>query len=213
MKGVWVIIKSIFKFIQGLGTTALGLLVIVLLVGIYAAGNRDARPTMPSGAVMVLWPYGSIVEQAEYPDPLAEVFTDFNRVPPQTSIHDILRSLERAKDDDRIKAVAVLTDSMFGSHLHAIAAAIRDFKTSGKKVYAISSAYTQGTYMVAAQADKVYMNPFGSVMLTGFGSYPNYFKDMLDKIEANVNVFRVGTYKAAVEPYIRNDMSPAAKEV
>ncbi|WP_417450721.1 signal peptide peptidase SppA [Kordiimonas sp.] len=215
MKGVWVIIKSIFKFIQGLGTTALGLLVILLLVGVYLGSNRDTRPSVPTGAVMVLWPNGMIVEQAEYPDPLEEVFTDFNSVPPQTSIHDILRSLERAKRDDRIKAVAVLTDNMFGaapSHLHAIADGIRDFKESGKKVYAISSAYSQGTYMIAAEADKVYMNPLGSVLLTGFGSYPTYFKDMLDKIEANVNVFRVGTYKAAVEPFIRNDMSPAAKE-
>lgn len=215
MKGVWVIIKSIFKFIQGLGTTALGLLVILFIFGIYAASSRDTRPSVPDGAVMVLWPNGMIVEQQEYPDPLDEIFTDFNSVPPQTSVHDILRSLKRAKDDNRIKAVAVLTDNMFGaapSHLHAIAGAIRDFKQSGKKVYAISSAYSQGTYMVAAEADKVYMNPLGSVLLTGFGSYPTYFKDMLDKIEANVNVFRVGTYKAAVEPFIRNDMSPEAKE-
>lgn len=215
MKGVWVIIKSIFKFIQGLGTTALGLLVILFLFGVYAASNRDTRPVVPNGAVMVLWPNGMIVEQEEYPDPLDEVFTDFNSVPPQTSIHAILRSLGRAKNDDRIKAVAVLTDNMFGaapSHLHAIAGAIRDFRSSGKKVYAISSAYSQGTYMIAAEADKVYMNPLGSVLLTGYGSYPTYFKDMLDKIEANVNVFRVGTYKSAVEPFIRNDMSPAAKE-
>lgn len=215
MKGVWAIVKSIFSFIQGLGTTALGILVIVLLFAVYAASNRETRPSVPDGAVLVLWPNGAIVEQVEYPDPLEAVFSDFNSTPPQTSIHDILRAVERAKNDDRIKALAILTDSISGaaqSHLHTIADSIRKFKESGKKVYALSTSYSQSTYLIAAQSDKVFMNPGGGVLLTGFGYYPTYFKSMLDKIAANVNVFRVGTYKAAVEPFIRDDMSPAAKE-
>ena len=115
----------------------------------------------------------------------------------------------------RIAGLAILTDSMWGagpSHLHTIAGAVRDFKESEKPVYAISTAYSQAAYVIAAQADKVYMNPAGNVLLSGYGSYPMYFKSMLDKIGATVNVFRVGTYKAAVEPFIRDDMSPAAKE-
>ncbi len=215
MKGVWVIIKHIFSFIQGLGTTALGLLVIMLLVGVMLAGRGEVKPGVPNGAVLVLEPYGTIVEQVEYPDPLEAAFSEFNSTPPQTSIHDIIRTIHHAKDDSRIAAIALLTDSMGGagpSHLHTIAQALRDFRESGKKIYAISTSYSQSTYLLAAEADKIFMNPMGNVLLTGYGSYPAYFKSMLDKIEANVNVFRVGTYKSAVEPFIRDDMSPAAKE-
>lgn len=215
MKGVWVIIKHIFAFIQGLGTTTLGLLVILALFGVMMASSGDAKPGVPDGAVLVLEPYGVIVEQVEYPDPLEAAFSDFNSTPPQTSIHDITRAIRHAKDDDRIAAIALLTDSMGGagpSHLHAIAGALRDFRESGKKVYALSTSYSQASYLLAAEADKIYMNPMGSVLLTGYGNYPAYFKSLLDKIEANVNVFRVGTYKSAVEPFIRDDMSPAAKE-
>lgn len=215
MKGVWAVIKSIFKFIQGVGTTTLGLLVIIALVGVFLANRRDPLPSVPNGAVMVLEPVGAIVEQVEYPDPIEAAVSDFNNVPPQTSIHDILRAVKRAKDDSRIAAIALLTDSMGGaapSHLHSMAAALRDFKTSGKKIYAISSAYSQSAYLLAAEADKIYMNPMGSVFVTGYGNYPIYFKSMLEKLEANVNVFRVGTYKSAVEPFIRDDMSEAAKE-
>ena len=215
MKGVWAIIKSIFAFVQGLGTVSLGVFVIFMLAVLVAASNKETGPKVPASAVLVLWPNGAIVEQVEYPDPFESVFTDFNNTPPQTSVHDIVRALKRAKTDDRIKALAILTDSISGAgpaHLHTIAGAVKDFKQSGKKVYALSTSYSQGNYLIAAQADKIYMNPYGSVLLTGFGSYPTYFKSLLEKIEANVNVFRVGTYKSAVEPFIRDDMSPDAKE-
>lgn len=221
MKSVWQLFSSIFgatvKFIQGMGTFALGVITVFILFAIVIgmAGRGNQTPQIPNGAVLVLEPNGMIVEQVEYPDPIEAAISDFNQVPPQTSIHDITTALKRAKGDNRIAAVALLTDSMGGaapSHLHTMAAAIRDFRESGKKVYAISSGYSQSAYLLAAEADKIYMNPAGGVLLTGYGFYPMYFKSLLDKIEANVNVFRVGTYKSAVEPFIRDDMSPAAKE-
>ncbi|MCJ9427562.1 signal peptide peptidase SppA [Kordiimonas marina] len=215
MAGIWKILKSIVKFIQGLGTITIGFLVILVIAVALMGRKAEPKPSVPDGAVLVLWPNGAIVEQAQYPDPLESLFSKYRSTPPQTSVHDILRALKRAKDDKHIRALALITDSMSGAaqaHLHEIAAAIRDFKTSGKKVYALSTAYSQGGYLLAAQADKVYMNPAGSVLLTGFGSYPLYFKSFLDKIEANVHIFRVGTYKSAVEPFMRDDMSPAAKE-
>ncbi|NVJ68814.1 MAG: signal peptide peptidase SppA [Alphaproteobacteria bacterium] len=218
MKGVWEIIKSIFAFIQGVGATAVGLLAIfiIFLAAIMVSGKGEERPKVPEGAVLVMEPVGAIVEQIEYPDPLeAALASEFSQRPPQTSLHDITRALKKAKNDDRIAALALITDYLgpIGpSHMHTIAAAIRDFKASGKKVYALSTAYSQAGYLLAAEADKVYMNPMGSVLLTGYANYPTYFKSLLDKLEANVNVFRVGTYKSAVEPFIRDDMSPAAKE-
>ncbi|MCK0068578.1 signal peptide peptidase SppA [Kordiimonas laminariae] len=215
MKGIWALIKSIGKFIQGLGSLAVGLFVLIILAVAIGVNQPEKLPNVPDGAVLVLAPSGVIVEQTALPDPFAAALPQYNNQPPQVSIHDITTALKRAKSDDRIAALAILTDSLWGagpSHLHTIAGAIGDFKESGKKVYAISTAYSQSAYLLAAQADKVYLNPAGNVLLSGYGSYPIYFKSMLDKIGATVNVFRVGTYKAAVEPFIRDDMSPAAKE-
>lgn len=215
MKGIWALIKAIGKFIQGLGTLTLGVLVLIFIIAIMATRAPKPAPSVPDGAVLVLWPNGQIVELEEYPDPLEALLPEYNRKPAQTSIHDITTALKRAKDDDRIAGLALITHSISGmapSHMHTIAAAIRNFKSAGKKVYALSLAYSQAGYMLAAEADKVYMNPEGNVILTGYGSYPMYFRGLLDKIGANVNVFKVGKYKSAVEPFIRDDMSPAAKE-
>jgi len=215
MKGIWVILKSIANFIQGLGTMTLGLLVLLGVLVFFGATAPQPAPKVPDGAVLVLWPNGNIVEQTELPDPLNVLFAEYNRKPAETSIHDITTVLKRAKDDDRIAGLALITDSLGGispSHLHAIAAGIRDFKSTGKKVYALSTSYDQASYMLAAEADKVYMNPYGNIIMTGYGSYPMYFRSMLEKVGATVNVFRVGTYKSAVEPFLRDDMSPAAKE-
>ncbi len=215
MKGIWSILKGIGKFIIGFGGFTIGILTIIGLILIVASSGSQQLPNVPNGAVLVLWPEGQIVEVTEQPDPLEEYFDTFNSRPRQTSIHDITTAVKRAKTDSRIAALALVTDSMWGaapSHQHAMAAALRDFKESGKKVYAISSAYSQSDYLVAAEADKIFMNPQGSVILNGYARYRLYYKNLLEKIGANVNVFRVGTFKSAVEPFIRDDMSPEAKE-
>lgn len=215
MKGIWSILKAIGNFIIGFGGFTVGILALIGLILIAASSGTQQLPSVPKGAVLVMWPEGQIVEVIEQPDPLEEYFDTFNRRPRQTSIHDITTALKRAKTDSRIAALALVTDSMWGaapSHQHAMAAAVRDFKDSGKKVYAISSAYSQADYLIAAEADKVFMNPQGNILLNGFARYRLYYKSLLEKVGANVNVFRVGTFKSAVEPFIRDDMSPAAKE-
>jgi len=217
MKGIWALIKAIGKFIQGLGSLTLGLLVLIALGAsmIATGGGSKKAPSVENGSVLILWPQGEIVELAKLRDPFTDLMPKYNLDRPQTSIHEITTALKRAKDDGRIAALALITDSMAGagpSHLHTMAAAIRDFKASGKKVYALSTSYNQSDYLLAAEADEIYMNPYGNIMLTGYGSYPLYFKSMLDKIHATVNVFRVGTYKAAVEPFLRDDMSEEAKD-
>lgn len=215
MQGVWSIVRAIGKFIIGLGGFALGLLVIAIVAVFAFSSGPQPSPTVPNGAVLVLWPEGQIVEVTENPDPLEEYFDTFNRRPAQTSIHDITTALKRATTDSRISALALVTDRMASvapSHQHTIAAAVRNFKSSGKKVYAISAGYSQSDYLIAAEADKIYMNPQGIVLLNGYARYRLYYKNLLEKIGANVNVFRVGTFKSAVEPFIRDDMSEAAKE-
>lgn len=213
---VWGGVKATVKVIQGFGTAMLGLFAIIALIALWTASrNQQAAPNVPKGAVMVLWPNGAIVEQAELADPFEAVFARFNDKRPETGIHDLLDAVRRAKTDDRIAAMALFTDTMWSarpSHLHTLAGAIQDFRESGKKVYAISTSYSQTDFLLAAQADKIFLNPAGNVFLTGYGQYNPYFKSLLDKLGVSVNVFRVGTYKSAVEPFTRDDMSEDARE-
>jgi len=85
-------------------------------------------------------------------------------------------------------------------------------KLRAKKIIAVGDYYTQGQYYLASFDDAVYMHPMGQVLLTGFGAFQNYYKDLLDRLKVKVHVFRVGAYKAAVEPYTRTDMSAEARE-
>ncbi|WP_374764919.1 signal peptide peptidase SppA [Yunchengibacter salinarum] len=215
MKVVWDIIKAAVGFIQGFGTAFMGLLAILLVVVTVSLSGGRKGPTVPDGGVMVLAPDGVIVEQVAPKDPLAMAFKALDDEPPQVSVHDILDAIEKARDDSRIKAIALYTDGMIGAapaHLHAIHDALLDFRAADKPVHAISTAYTQGSYLLASAADEVHVNPAGSALITGYSRYGTYFNAMLQKIDASVNVFRVGTYKSGPEPYTRDDMSEAAKQ-
>jgi protease-4 len=129
---------------------------------------------------------------------------------PQTLVQDVIDGFEFAKDDDRISAVVLDLSAMPGgglSKLQRIGDAIDDFKTSGKPVIATADYYGQGSYYLASRADEVYMHPDGLFLLRGFGIYINYYKELLDKLRVDWNVFKVGTHKSAPEPYTRDSMS------
>jgi protease-4 len=136
-------------------------------------------------------------------------------VPPETLLKDVIDAIEAGKDDDRVQALVLNLNSFDGAwptKLQDVAKAIVDFKESGKKVIAVSDHYEQAPYYIAAHADEVLMNPDGLLILEGYGRYKTYMRDGLDRLGIDVNVFRVGEYKSYVEPYLRDDMSPEAKE-
>ena len=126
--------------------------------------------------------------------------------------------LKPQKTDERISGLVLDlgglgAGSSDASKLHRIANAIQDFKAGGeKKVIAVGDGYTQEQYLLAAQADKILMDDYGGVIIYGYGRYNVYLKSLLEKLKITSHVFRVGTYKAAVEPFLREDMSPEAKE-
>lgn len=184
---------------------------------ISALANNDGKPTVDSGIALVLQPNGYIVEQLTYLDPVDAAMQEAtgNEDDPETSLYDLIEALDNAKDDKRIDSLVISTSYMWGAgvtKLQDLAAAIQNFKTSGKKVIAFGDNFSQSQYFIASQADEVILNPQGGIFLTGFARIGTYFKSMLDKIGVNVHVFKVGTYKSAVEPFIRDNMSEAAKE-
>lgn len=187
------------------------LLLTVVLVLLFSS---VPAPQVPDGGALVLDPKGAIVEERTPIDPLQQWLTP-QAVVPETTLSDLLEALDHARDDDRIAmAVLDLDDLQFVSTVHASAVgdAVRRFRESGKQVIAYGSFFDQQPYLMATHADAVYMHPLGQVLIQGYAINQLYFNELLEKLDVNVHVFRAGRYKEFVEPYIRNDMSPEARE-
>jgi len=193
----------------------LHLLLLVFVFLMFFGALSDAPPLLPDKAALVVRPYGFLVEQIEgdpFDRALAELAGDGK---PQTLVRDIVEALNYAKDDDRIEVVYLELSSVLGaglSKLQHVAAAIEDFKTSGKPVIASADFLGQQGYYLAAHADEAYLHPDGAVFLRGYGRFRNYYKDAIDLLRIDWNVFRVGTHKSFVEPYTRMDMSDEDRE-
>ncbi|WP_226702477.1 signal peptide peptidase SppA [Microbulbifer elongatus] len=193
--------------------TNLLFLLILLFIGIAIFGGEE-RITVPQGGALKVAPAGFLVDEVSQPSGLPG-FLGGPSTPPETRVKDLVDAIDRAANDNRIAALVLELDYLSGaslSKLEEVGEAVQRFKASEKPVYAIGDNFTQGQYFLASHADKVYMNPMGSLLLTGFGSYRNYYKSALDKLKINFHVFRVGDYKDFIEPYTRDDMSPASRE-
>ena len=211
-------IRKLFSFlwagVDGV-RKVLHLLLLLLLFSIVIGALSSTAPTIPGSAALVIQPSGRLVEQLAgdpFDRALAELMGDAE---PQTLVQDIVDGLAFAKDDGRISSVILDLSTMPAggfSKLERIADVIDDFQTSGKPVIARADFFSQGSYYLASRADEIYMHPDGAVLIYGFGAYLNYYKDAIDKLLIDWNVFRVGTYKSAVEPFTRNDMSEPDRE-
>jgi len=207
---IFSLINTTVKFIR----SAINLIVLLFVISIIASMfGSNVRP-LPEKAFLRLVPSGVLVEQLTYIDPLSQIIGKNAEHQPETLLSDLVDALESAKTDPGITGLVLELDFLVGggiSKLKTIGDAITDFKTSGKPVIAIGSNYTQEQYFLASFADEIHLNPMGAILLSGYGNYHPFFKDALDKLKINFHVFRVGEYKDAVEPFIRNDMSPASK--
>ena len=200
--GIWTGVNGVRKVLHLL----LLLLIFSVVLGVLSA----SAPRLPDQAALVIRPAGDLVEQLTG-DPFDRALNELlGDADPQTLVQDVVDGLRFAKNDDRIEAVVLDLEGLSGgglSKLQRIGAAIDDFRESGKPVIAMADAYAQSSYYLASRADEVYMHPEGFLMLRGYGIYQNYFKDAIDKLKIDWNVFKVGTHKSAVEPFTRNDMS------
>ncbi|KUJ84255.1 signal peptide peptidase SppA [Microbulbifer flavimaris] len=191
------------------------LLFLLLLLFIFAAiFGKEERLTVPQGAALKLAPTGFLVDERSPPRGLP-AFLGGPPGPVETRVKDLVDAIDFAAKDKRISSIVLELDYLMGggiSKLEEVGAALQRFKSADKPVYAVGDNFTQAQYFLASHADEVYLNPMGSVLLTGFGAYRNYFKSALDKLKVNFHVFRVGDYKDFIEPYTRDDMSPASRE-
>jgi protease-4 len=174
----------------------------------------SVRPAPVGEGVLALDLDGTVVEQASKPS-VTELATGTGDMTKQYELRDLVAAVDAARTDDRVKAIALNLDGFLGGGQVAISDlsdALRRFKASGKPVVAYAIGYTDDSYQLASAASEIWLNPLGAVGLAGPGGTQLFFKGLMDKLGITANIYRVGTYKAAVEPFMRSDMSPAAKE-
>lgn len=212
------LIRRFFRLIAGL-LSAIRVLVnlvfvLILVAVIMSFVQKDVQP-LPEQAALKIAPGGFLVEQKTYVDPLTQILEQSSPADAETLTHDLIEAIDRAAEDERITSLVMELDFLIGggiSKLEDIGDALARFKASGKIIVAVGDNYTQEQYYLASYADEIHLNPMGTVLLTGYGSYPSYLKEMLDKLRIHLNIFRVGTYKDAIEPFTRSNMSEASRE-
>jgi protease-4 len=212
------LIRRFFGFLWNavgfLRNLVLNLLFLAIVAAVVAAWLYEARPSLAPNTALVLDLSGPIVEQRTGAPARLTLLQSLVERERETQLRDLLTALDAAAKEPNIGRVVLLLDDMEGAGLatlNEIAAAIGRFRASGKPVIAWGSAYDQRRYFLAAQADEVLLHPFGRVFLQGFGGYRNYYRDALESVGVTVNVFKVGRYKSAVEPFSQNAPSEDAR--
>lgn len=224
MRTLWRIIAGFFKwtwrllnFVREFILNVFLILIILAGVGIwYAVQDKPVDTT--KGALLVDLS-GSVVDKPSVNNKVRQwgrelLGTSSSRLQ-ENSLFDLVDTLRAAKDDKNVTGIVLQLTDFTGTDqasMQYIGKALREFRDAGKPVYAIGDSYNQSQYYLASYANKIYMSPQGAVDLHGFATNNLYYKSLLEKLKVTTNIFRVGTYKSAVEPLIRDDMSPAARE-
>ena len=194
-----IIVSSVLLFILSIG---------VMFSLLYAS---DAEVTVPQNAILKLELDGTLAERSQE-DPLTLLTGSEQQT---TGLDDLLTAIRKAKEHENIKGIYLETTALTANGyaaLQAVREALADFRTTGKFVVAYGDTYTQGAYYVASVADRVLLNPQGMMEWTGMASAPLFYKDLTDKLGIRWQIFKVGTYKSATEPYTDNKMSQASRE-
>ncbi len=191
----------------------LGAVVTIVVLGIAGSMVTGSETvSVKSRSVLELKLEGAIMERetADAPNPMQLMQGDFEQ--PQ-SLDAIVEALKIAAENKNIAALYLNCGAVSASPatLNAIREALLEFKKSGKKIYAYGDALFTGSYFVASEADRIYLNPAGELSMRGLGSTSLYFKNLLDKLGVTFQVVKVGSFKSAVEPYIMDEMSQPAR--
>lgn len=193
----------------------LNIVFFVVLILVLSILFGDSRPVVPHSTALVIEPEGIIVEQLTTGTPGDLPKQIMGMTDKETLLKDMLDAIDAARDDRRVKVLVLALDGLGGAgltRLQDMKEAVTRFKKSGKKVIASADNYSRDSYYLAALADEVYMHKDGMLILQGYGHFSRFFKEAIDKLEIDMNIFRVGKYKSAVEPFLRTDMSEEARE-
>ncbi|OBT15906.1 signal peptide peptidase SppA [Vibrio sp. UCD-FRSSP16_10] len=216
------VLKGIWKVITFTRLALANLLFIAAIVFVYFSFSQidsqdDAVAVDKEPKALVLNLSGKIVEGRSFVNPMDSLTGSLigKDIPKENVLYDIRETIRHAASDESVSGLVLSLKKMPETNLtklRYIAKALNEFKASGKPIYAIGDFYNQSQYYLASYADKIFLSPDGGVLLKGYSSYSMYYKTLLENLDVNTHVFKVGTYKSAVEPFTRNNMSAPAKE-
>ena len=213
IRSFWEIVKKFQSFTGTLLFLIVMVIITAMIVSSMILGPSEKKFEIADSALVIDF-HGALVEQHSYEeDPYAQLLA--GEVSNDTLLRDVVKAIELAKEDEKIKMLVLDFEQFAGAYpskLHYVGQKISEFKESGKKVVSYGNLFDQSDYLLASFADEIYMHPQGAALLYGYGGFQNYFLGFLEKIKAEVQLFRVGKYKSAMEPFIRSDMSEEAKE-
>ncbi|MBU0538510.1 MAG: S49 family peptidase, partial [Gammaproteobacteria bacterium] len=202
------------SFLDGARRWTLNIIFLVIVGAIAMAIFTSVKEvTVPDRAVLVLAPEGVVVDQLSAVDAFTQLSAQ--GLPRETLLADLIDAVQLASDDPRIEVLLLQLDELdhIGmSKTLELSEAIKVFRESGKTVVATANHYNQDQYLLASFADQIFVHNMGGVGIEGFAVIRNYFREAIDKLKIRFHVFKVGNFKSAVEPLLRNDMSDAAKE-
>ncbi len=204
-----------WKFIDTSRKVAMNLLFVAIVIALLVVAFSSDEPEVADKTALVIAPKGQLVEQLSAKGIEQMIEEARGTASPETLLKDVVDAIAAAKDDERVQVLVLDLSSFSGARLtklQDLGEAITDFKTSGKKVVATADFYAQDGYYLAAHADEIITHKMGGIILEGYGRYRMYYKEGIDKLGLDVHIFKVGTYKSAVEPYLRDDMSEYARE-
>ncbi|MFL2527962.1 MAG: signal peptide peptidase SppA [Candidatus Azotimanducaceae bacterium] len=212
-EGIFSRIGTVITKTRNFVLNTLFLIILIAIIGSFFTSTGSAP--IPEKGALVIDPRGILVEERTFSNPLDNLW-NLNYDILEAELGEITRAIELAENDSQIEMIILDLEGLGNISLaqgDRIVDALLQFKNSEKKIVSYANSYLQSHYYVSSVADELYLNPMGSLVIDGFGGSNLYFKDFLDRYGFEAHVYRVGDYKEAVEPFIRNDMSEESKEV
>lgn len=208
-------VRAAWKFLVAIKDGMVLIAMLLFFGALYALLSTQPNSAAIRDGALLLDLNGVIVEE-----PAAPTFEDFLEnsgadSPREFRLRDVVRAIDATVADDRVKAIVLDLSSFAGggqTSLTDVGKALDRAKQAGKPIYAFASFYSDDSYQLAAHATEIWMDPMGGIIFAGPGGNRLYYKGLLDQLGVTANIYRVGTYKSAVEPYMRDDQSPAARE-
>ena len=209
-------VKAVWRFIVGVKDVLVLCFLLLFFAALYALLSLapGERPVRTSEGALFVDLDGYLVEQPETADPVGAILGGEAPVK-QYRLRDVIATLDAARADPKVKAVVLDLDSFLGggqAGLINVGAALDRVRAAKKPVLAYGTIYDDHSYLLAAHSTEIWLNPLGGVALTGPGGSNLYFKGLLDKLGITMNIYRVGTFKSAVEPLMRTEQSPEARQ-
>jgi protease-4 len=213
---LWRFIGGLWRGLTFVRVAVLNLLFLAVIGLVYLAYQDNGPVSLPERYALLINPAGQVVDEKSFVEPLGVLLADPSPAEREVLLRDLVDAIEMAAEDASVSALVLELDYLVAvgvSKAQEIGSAIDVFKATGKPVFATGDYYSQQQYLIASDADTVILHPMGAVGLEGFASYRNYFRDALDKAYVSMHVFKAGEHKSMAEPFLRDDMSDAERDI